>query len=523
LKNAPLITLEGISVRLRDKLYLQDTSWEIHAGEHWAILGPNGSGKTTLARVLFKAVPVVRGRVVYHFGNQAEPAQEEGIAYVSPELHRLIIQRERLEQSFRDFSGKPDEVTSVKSIILDEVHLERIGLEEAMNRLSRITRALGIEHLMERAIDSLSTGESRKALIARALMTNPRLLILDKPFDGLDRQSKESFRSMVMGLMTENRSLVLITNRAEEVLPSITHVLVMNEGRVCSSGEKRTMMPETSMPETGDRPVEKGSPEIDYASLCLRKELPQDRSPEEISRPEVLIEMKGVMVRYGSVLVLNDFNWTVRENENWAILGPNGAGKTTILRLILGDNPQSYANEITLFGRKKGTGETIWDIKKHIGVVSSDLHAQYYGKTSALEIVCSGFFDSIGLYRSCSLQQKRAAGDWLGLMGAGDLPNKTFDHLSFGQRQLILLARAMVKNPRLLVLDEPCDGLDADNRRKLLDLCEFIGSRTSTRLIYVTHHEKEIPSCVTHVLRLRKGRVAGIPLSFSSIIDTFSI
>ena len=510
MKHEPLITLEGISVRLRDKLYLQNTSWRIHAGEHWAILGPNGSGKTTLAKVLFKAVPIVRGRVVYHFGNGAEFAHEEGIAYVSPELHRLIIQRERLEQSFRDFSGKLDEVTSVKSIILDEVHLERIGIEEALSQLSKITHRLGIEYLLERSIDSLSTGESRKALIARALMKNPRVLILDKPFDGLDRQSKESFRTMVTDLMTEDKSVVLITNRPEEILPSITHVLFMKDGRVCSSGEKQTMMADRLILETGDRVVDEAPPKVHSALPWLQAGIPQNLSSTGNSSPAVLIEMTGVTVRYGSTLILKDVNWTVREGENWAILGPNGAGKTTILKLILGDNPQSYANEITLFGRRKGTGETIWDIKKNIGVVSSDLQAQYHGKISAYEIVCSGFFDSIGLYRSCSPEQKRAAKDWLKIMGAENFLNKNFDHLSFGQRQLILLARAMVKNPRLLILDEPCDGLDADNRGKLLDLYEFIGSRTPTRLIYVTHHEEEIPSCVNHVLRLQRGRIVDL-------------
>jgi molybdate transport system ATP-binding protein len=513
LKNEPLITLEGISVRLRDKLYLRDTSWRINAGEHWAILGPNGSGKTTLARVLFKAVPVVRGRVVFHFGNGAELAHEEGIAYVSPELHRLIIQRERLEQSFRDFSGKLDEVTSVKSIILDEVHLERIGIEEALSQLSKITHRLGIEYLLERSIDSLSTGESRKALIARALMKNPRVLILDKPFDGLDRQSRESFRTMVTDLMTEDKSVVLITNRPEEILPSITHVLFMKDGRVCSSGEKRTMMAEPLILERKDRLFgQTQTPfQVECAPPWFQPGIPQNLSSAGNTPPAVLIEMTGVKVRYGSTLILKDLNWTVREGENWAILGPNGAGKTTILKLILGDNPQSYANEITLFGQKKGTGETIWDIKKNIGVVSSDLHAQYHGKITAYDIVCSGFFDSIGLYRSCNSEQKKAAEDWLKLMGAANLFNKNFDQLSFGQRQLVLLARAMVKNPRLLILDEPCDGLDADNRGKLLDLCEFIGSRTSTRLIYVTHHEEEIPSCVSHVLRLRKGEIVGVP------------
>ncbi len=517
MRNEPLITVEGITVRLRDKFFLQDTSWRIRAGEHWAILGPNGAGKTTLAKVLFKAVPVVRGRVTYHFGNDSELAHEEGIAYVSPELHRLIIQRERLEQSFRDFSGKVDEVTSVKSIILDEVHITRIGIEEALRRLTIISRKLGIEHLLERAIDSLSTGESRKALIARALMKNPRVLILDKPFDGLDRQSKESFRAMVADLMTDDRSVVLITNRVEEILPSITHVLVMKDGKVFSCGQKRGTMTQVLLPGKGDRLPDQSAFQVKCPSPWLQAGDPQsspsagDTPPsKDDGPPEALIEMKGVTVQYGETLVLNDLNWIVRAGENWAILGPNGAGKTTILKLILGDNPQSYANEITLFGRRKGTGETIWDIKKNIGVVSSDLQAQYHSKISAYDIVCSGFFDSIGLYRSCTSEQKTAAGDSLRLMGAGNLLNKHFDQLSFGQRQLVLLARAMVKNPRLLILDEPCDGLDSDNRRKLLDLCEYIGSRTATRLIYVTHHEEEIPSCVTHVLKLHKGIALGI-------------
>ena len=510
MKNEPLITLEAVSVRLRDRLYLQDTSWRIRAGEHWAVLGPNGSGKTTLARVLFKAVPVVRGRVVYHFPHDADLGHEEGISYVSPELHRLVIQRERVEQSFRDFSGKLDEVTSVKSIILDEVHLEKIGLDEGMGRLSTITRQLGIEYLLERAIDSLSTGESRKALIARALMKNPRVLILDKPFDGLDRQSKESFRTLVTHLMTEDRSVILITNRAEEILPSITHVLFMRDGRVCSSGDKGKMVAEPFILEAGNHWVDERPPSVQCSPPWIQAGTPQEPASQGGGPPEVLIEMERVTVRYGSTLVLNNLNWTVSEGENWAILGPNGAGKTTLLKLIVGDNPQSYANEITLFGRRKGTGETVWEIKKHIGVVSSDLQAQYPGKISAHEIVCSGFFDSIGLYRSCSAEQKESAEEWMKIMGAGNLLNRNFDHLSFGQRQLVLLARAMVKNPRLLILDEPCDGLDAENRRKLLDLCEFIGSRTPTRLIYVTHHVEEIPPCVTHVLKLDKGRVAGV-------------
>jgi molybdate transport system ATP-binding protein len=220
--------------------------------------------------------------------------------------------------------------------------------------------------------------------------------------------------------------------------------------------------------------------------------------------------MKDTTVKYLKVTVLDKVNWTVKQGENWMIQGPNGAGKTTLLKLVLGENQQAYANDIYLFGKKKGSGESVWDIKKNIGYISSELQVHYPRHLSAFDVVCSGFFDSIGLYRLCSNEQKDLARAWIDTLGIVYLAGQKFGQLSHGQCQLVLIARAMVKSPVLLMLDEPCDGLDITNRDRLLQLLGIIGERTDTHLIYVTHHKEEIIPCITHVLSMDQGKIIDI-------------
>jgi molybdate transport system ATP-binding protein len=205
--------------------------------------------------------------------------------------------------------------------------------------------------------------------------------------------------------------------------------------------------------------------------------------------PEVLIEMKDTTVQYHGHVVIDHLNWVMRRGENWAILGPNGSGKSTILKLILGDNLQGYANQVILFGRQKGTGETVWEIKKRIGAVSSELQIQYRKKMSAYDAIASGFYDSIGLYQYPTLEQKKIVDQWVQLLCIEDIARQSFHHLSYGQKRMILLARAMVKSPVLLIVDEPCHGLDIPNRKRILDLLERIG-HTKTHLLYVTNHKR---------------------------------
>jgi len=232
-----------------------------------------------------------------------------------------------------------------------------------------------------------------------------------------------------------------------------------------------------------------------------------DHRPTYQPMDDILIRMNDVTVRYKDAIVLDKVSWEVRGGENWAIIGPNGAGKTTLLKLITGDNLQGYANQITLFGRLKGTGESIWQIRHMIGYVADDLQARYQRNLMGVDVVCSGFFDSVGLYASVTEKQRQTALDRMETLDILGLAHQRINRLSFGQQRLLLIARAMVKTPRLLILDEPCNGLDPVHRRQVLSILDRIVQSGRTHLLYVTHRQKEMPAGITHCLYLEAGRV----------------
>jgi molybdate transport system ATP-binding protein len=510
-KAEPLITLDNISVRLYDRIYLRNTSWEIKAHENWAIVGPNGSGKTTLAKALFGGVPVVRGSVRHHV--KPSKAKGEGlekvpVGYASPELFREVFERELLQESFRDFSGRIHEKTTPRDVVLQGMPKgagEKLDFERD---LLRFADKLKIQNILNRDICALSSGELCKVVIVRALMRKPKLLILDEPFNGLDRRSRNDLKEDLDDLIESGVRLVLITHRFEELPSGITHVLHMKDGAISLAGEKdRVLGSGVSSEETQEEGILSISLDgLPYSPFVEKEETVTDG---ETGAPQdrTLIDMRHVRVRYGETVVLDDFDWHVKAGENWLILGENGAGKTTVLKLIMGDNPQAYSNHVFVFGKKRGVGTSIWETKKNIGMVSTEFQARYPKEVPAFHAVLSGFFDSMGLFRTCTAEQKSKALEWMKTLGIDHLKERTFGSLSYGQRKLTLIARAVVKSPVLLFLDEPCDGLDRDNRQKILGVLDYIGSNTYSRLVYVTHHEDEILPCITHRLILHQGRI----------------
>lgn len=242
---------------------------------------------------------------------------------------------------------------------------------------------------------------------------------------------------------------------------------------------------------------------------------------------EYAVRMKNVNVHLNGNKILKNINWEVRKGERWALLGPNGSGKTTLLSLITADNPQGYCNDLTLFDRQRGSGETIWNIKKRIGFVSPELHLFFLGgkgifnsipglensqdfigdPISCENVVSSGFHDQIGFSDSKSEIQKKAVSDWLSIFQLNYLSGKSFHEVSLSEQRLLLLARAMVKMPSLLVLDEPCQGLEPHQTRRFTEMLDFVCSKLETTLIYVTHHSEEIPKSVNRLLQLDKGNV----------------
>ncbi|QTA81500.1 AAA family ATPase domain-containing protein [Desulfonema limicola] len=472
-----MIKFENISIRMGNRLILPDTSWEIKAGQNWAVTGPNGAGKSSLVRAVFGDVPVVRGKVIRH----PRFLSKNSIGYVSFELHQHIIAQDENKDHARFFSRTTDNLTTAGQCLED--------FSPDIELVKNIAVQMEILHLMDRPIRYLSTGEMRRMLIARAMTKSPELLILDEPFDGLDILSRKKLSNIISSLISEKMQIILITHRIEEILPEISHIIRVKDCRVIMQGKREDIL---------------------FTTMISQKTFNKKFSPEFLCSitqnfnhiPNTLIKMKNVKVKYKDNLVFENLNWTVKKGENWAVTGPNGSGKTTLLSLISGDNPQAYANHIYLFGKKRGTGESIWEIKQHIGTASSEMQIRYRKSITAFDVILSGFYDSVGLYRNCSLQEKKTALNWIQFLGIEDKAGCLFNNLSYGEQRLIILARAMVKSPVLLILDEPCQGLDPENREMILKLIDFIGHSTKTNILYVSHHPDERPACISNTLSL---------------------
>jgi molybdate transport system ATP-binding protein len=487
LKEQTVVRLDNITLRVRQTFLLPNTSWHIDKGQHWAILGPNGGGKTSLVKALTGDVPVVQGTICA-FDDPANPLRAE---YVSFEQHQRLIAREEQREEFRSFSGHFNRITTVHEI-LREIN----GPPDAKSGdLERVVARLKLNHLLGRGIRVLSTGEMRKVQIARVLLKSPGIMILDEPFDGLDESSRQDLAQIIDDLMDDTRTVILVTHRQREILPNISHVLAIRDGKVIFQGRRDDVLTPSLMEHLYATKFDTS------LSIPTTEDSPK---PTADTAPEILISMKNVTVKYDSTTALDNLSWTMRTGQNWVILGPNGSGKTTLLNLITADNLQAYANEIYLFGKRRGSGESIWDIKERIGMMSSEFQIRYRKAISAFEVVLSGFFDSVGLFRNAAPEQKQTADQWMAVLGIVDKSDKTFNQLSYGEQRMVLLARSMVKIPQILILDEPYQGLDRTNRRRILDAIDVIGRHSATNIIYVTHYPDEIPACMTHMLQFEK-------------------
>jgi molybdate transport system ATP-binding protein len=489
------ITLDDITVRIGGRWLLKGLSWQINRHEHWIIWGPNGSGKTTLAKTLMDTLPVVQGGIVRHYINDTlNDFQASHMALVSSEQHTHLYLREQLLEEMAYFSANPDLTTKAGDVLFTPASVDDRHRGQMIHRL-------GLDPILTKQISALSTGEMRKLLIGRALLAGPRMLILDEPFNGLDKEFQKRFIAILHQLEAHGVQMVLITHRPKEIPGFFTHLLHLEQGVVKWTGPvqsffKSNPLPSSKMPGKRSPADRKYFPELSY----------RNGGPNE----PPLICMENIFVKYGSQQVLSGINWTVRAGENWALTGPNGAGKSTLLRLITGDDLQGYANKLMLFGRRKGSGESVWEIKQQIGYVSDEVQLRYQKKMSGFDVVCSGFFDSIGLYRHCTHSQKQTALQWFRKTGAEHLSRPFFSKLSFGQKRMVLILRAMVKTPRLLILDEPCNGLDQANRQKLLEMLDIIGRSAASNLIYVSHRLDEVPDCITHRLRIEAGQMVDL-------------
>jgi molybdate transport system ATP-binding protein len=225
-----------------------------------------------------------------------------------------------------------------------------------------------------------------------------------------------------------------------------------------------------------------------------------------------LVQFNNVSVSYEERCILKNINWQINKGEFWQLIGPNGSGKSTLLSMITGDNPKAYNQNLILFGRKKGTGETVWDIKAKIGYVNA-LMTHYFERRDTIEnMVISGLNDSIGLYIKPSEVQIHLADEWLKLIGLYDQRKKVFVDLSAGKQRLVMIARAMIKHPPLLILDEPTTGLDDHDAMVFTTLVNKIAAETNTAIIYVSHRKESglSPDFIYELLPNEEGSIGKI-------------
>ena len=462
--------------RLSDTKTLQLNAFVLNTGDSWAFVGSNGSGKSALARALAGELPLLKGERQCHFTRITRLSFEQ--------LQKLVSDEWQRNNTDLLSPGEDDTGRTTAEIIQAEVN------DPA--RCSTLAQQFGITSLLDRRFKYLSTGETRKALLCQALMSEPELLILDEPFDGLDVASRKQLADLLASLHQTGYTLVLVLNRFDEIPDFVQFAGVLADCTLTESGEKADLLQQALIAQLAHSEQLDGItlPEPDEPSVSLA--LPTD---------DARIVLKDGVVSYNDRPILHGLSWQVKPGEHWQIVGPNGAGQSTLLSLITGDQPQGYSNDLTLFGRRRGSGETIWDIKKHIGYVSSSLHLDYRVSTTVRNVILSGFFDSIGIYQAVSDRQHKLAQRWLDILGmdkrTADAP---FHSLSWGQQRLALIVRALVKHPTLLILDEPLQGLDPLNRQLIRRFVDILISEGETQLLFVSHHAEDAPTCITHRL-----------------------
>jgi molybdate transport system ATP-binding protein len=480
------LSLEKVSVNLGGVRVLHEISLQIRPNEQWVITGPSGCGKTVLAQVL-------TGR---HFFSGKINSSVGGPEDLS---HSAILVEQ--QHRFRDLSNQENFYYQQRFNSCDADRTVRVA-EELSRGLpvghrfeesplgNELLQWMRMEGLMNEPLIQLSNGENKRLQLIKALMQEPVFLILDQPFLGLDPKGRELLHGVLNRLIQKGQHILLLS-RPQEIPDCFTHVAVLESGTLVSCSLRK-----------------------DFQASVMKSYLRMDAQRKPGGFPglqdrgfEIAVRMVDTTIRYGGREVLSKINWQVARGEKCCLTGPNGSGKSTLLSLISGDNPQAYANEIYLFDRRRGSGESIWDLKKKIGFVSPELQLYFDRSANCFEAIASGLFDTIGLFRKLTATQQELVLQWVEIFGLENHRSRLLSQLPAGLQRLALLARALIKTPPLLLLDEPCQGLDEEQTQFFKNLVDRFCSEFDSTLIYVSHYSGDIPGSIHRFLRLENGEI----------------
>ena len=481
-----LIEVNNVTLNKLQHTLLHNLSFTINSGEHWLITGDSGSGKTILLNVLSGLLKPVSGSVIIDIDNSH---QGKDVVLVTAKHHfKDTTNSSNLYYQQRFNSQDADQTVNVLQ------YLESKATDAAGPwTVEKVIDLLMLNKLADKALIKLSNGETKRLRLASALLAHPAVLLLDDPLAGLDYNTQQRFSILLQEITTSGITIIMAGSGFE--IPSvITHVAVMQRGTITQTVPANEFTPPQQH-------------EVSAVSKTLLSDLLQQY---KIGHYDQIIGMQNVNIKYGDTDVLIGIDWLVKPGDRWALFGHNGAGKSTLLSLINGDNPQAYANQIVLFDRKRGSGESIWEIKSKIGFLSPELYQYFPTDQTALQVVESGFYDTQGLFRPS--QQPKAAKtlDWLKALRIEQYARHRLKNMPASAQRLCLLARALIKSPDLLILDEPCQGLDKQQRIHFNQLIDAIVDITGLTLIYVTHYIHELPDSINNVITLQNGRVHSI-------------
>ncbi|HRN73106.1 MAG TPA: ATP-binding cassette domain-containing protein [Ginsengibacter sp.] len=482
-----LLEISGLSYRESGAYVLKDISLGIRKGECWVITGASGSGKSTLLRCIQQYKSFTE---TIRFADGAEP------------VVKLITH----QHEFKNLSGisnfyyqqrfNATESSDCKTVWEDLV--DEVGEADAMRGME----LMEISYLKDEPQLQLSNGEHKRFQIAKALAHNAQWLLLDNAFTGLDAHARIMLERIIKDLKHKDVSVIMVER---EYLPGFfTHVCELDKGILTGVFTREQYL------KFGNR-KHIAREDIDLSKLPVADDL----------EFEYAVRMKNVNVKYGDRLILDNVSWEVKKGEKWCLTGPNGSGKSTLLSLITADNPQAFANEIYLFDRRKGSGESIWEIKKKIGFVSPEVHQYFDRSQSVFNVVASGLFDTIGLFRKLNKTQQEQVETCIAMFGLQQYAARAFWQLSHGMQRWSLIARAVVKNPVLLILDEPGQGLDEMFRARAMSFIAQECLNAQRTLICVTHHEDEIPEGITGRIHIEKGKIKEI-IHYGEEVDSDS-
>lgn len=477
----PVVHIQNLNLKYNHKIVLKDLNWVIYRGENWMLNGRSGSGKTILGKILAGKEKAI-GEIRFKFdSNSVLPAQVLFVESWYQFKNVEGVANFYYQQRYTSWQAKETLTVSEELRIFGKQHhLDYAEAESIMDALDFLNKSNA--QLIE-----LSSGEHKKFQLVKALWLKPQLLILDQPYTGLDTKSRKNLNILLDNITSVGVTLILICND-EETPSCINRFALLTEGNIKEVSYSELLQQEEN---------------IDIGNLPgYLKESPNYSTDD-------IVKMVDINISYGDKKVLKNINWEVKAGEKWLLQGPNGSGKSTLLSLINGDHPQSYANELYLFGDRRGSGESIWDIKKRIGLISPEFHWYFDNSSTVWQCVASGLYDNFGLELHLPFSKAKKVDELIAYFGITSIKNEKLATLPLGKQRLVLLARTIIKNPELLILDEPCQGLDSEQTKYFNLLVDELCSNGMT-LIYVGHYESQLPSSLEKRILLENGEVTSI-------------